>query len=171
MWDWIITYWVQVFFGLIAAGFGLLAKKFWTMYQHEKEHDVEANMAKCYEKVRLEIENVENLVAQQDKDFAAKLNSAYNSARDHDKTLEENLQSISTYIDTLKDGVLSIQGAHFRQQCKAILASNRIISIDEFEQLTYDHKIYNKLGGNHLGDSLFAAVEAKFQAQALTTKK
>lgn len=169
MWDWVITYWVQVLFGLIAAGFGFLAKKFWTMYQNEKVHDVEANMAACYERVKGEIQEVESMVLKQEDLFENKITKAYNNAREHDKNIENNIDSMSKYINVLKDGVLSIQGAHFRQQCKTLLQDEtHFISIDEFEQLTFDHNIYNQLGGNHLGDALFATVEARFKAQQLS---
>ena len=67
-----------------------------------------------------------------------------------------------------KDGVLSVQGAHFRQQCKALLDDDKMISVDTFEQLTYDHTVYNRLCGNHLGDALYTAVESKFKAQQLS---
>lgn len=169
MWDWVITYWVQVLFGLVAAGFGLLAKKFWTMYQHEKNHDVEATMNKCYERVKTQIDEIEGKVVKQEQSLENRIKATYDEARGHDRTLENNMESMSKYINVLKDGVLSIQGAHFRQQCKALLNDeDRFISIDEFEQLTFDHNIYNQLGGNHLGDALFAAVEARFKAQQLS---
>lgn len=169
MWDWIITYWVQVLFGLVAAGFGLLAKKFWTMYQNEKERDKQLDMNKCYEKVQTEIteikKEVDSIVMEKEDRFDRAITKVHQESLKYDKQMEQELQSLSNYIETLKDGVLSIQASHFRLQCKNYLKDERFISIDEFEQLTYDHNIYNKLGGNHLGDSLFEAVEAKFRAQ------
>ena len=169
MWDWVITYWVQVLFGLMAAGFGLLAKKFWKMYQNEKERDKQSDMNKCYEKVQAEIseikKEVDNIVIEKEDLFDREITKVHQESLKHDKKIEEELKSLSNYIETLKDGVLSIQASHFRLQCKRYLQDDRFISIDEFEQLTYDHNIYNKLGGNHLGDSLFEAVEAKFRAQ------
>ena len=172
MWDWVITYWVQVLFGLVAAGFGLLAKKFWSMYQAEKERDKQMDMNKCYEKVRADIDRLEcqvdKIVVEKENLFDSELNRVHAESIEYDKKMEGELQSLSKYIETLKDGVLSIQASHFRLQCKNYLKEERFISIDEFEQLTYDHNIYNKLGGNHLGDALFDAVEAKFKAQQVS---
>ena len=169
MWEWIIKYWIQIVFGAIAAGFGLLAKKFWKMYQNEKEHDVEANMQKCYAKVKDEIQGVEDKIVEKELFFGEEIKKVHAESLEYDQKIEADIESVSNYIEVLKDGVLAVQGAHFRQQCKAILDSPRIISVDEFEQLAYDHKIYNRLGGNHLGDSLFTAVEARFKAQQLST--
>ena len=73
MWDWVITYWVQVLFGLMAAGFGLLAKKFWKMYQNEKERDKQLDMNKCYERVQAEIleikKEVDSIVVEKENLF------------------------------------------------------------------------------------------------------
>ena len=172
MWDWIITYWVQVLFGLVAAGFGFLAKKFWNLYQGEKEREKANDMNKCYEKVQTEIteikKEVDKIVVEKESLFDQEITKVHQESLKYDKQIEQELQSLSNYIETLKDGVLSIQASHFRLQCKNYLKDDRFISIDEFEQLTYDHNIYNKLGGNHLGDSLFEAVEAKFKAQQIS---
>ena len=172
MWDWVITYWVQVFFGLMAAGFGLLAKKFWNLYQEEKEREKEIDMNKYYEKVQTEIteikKEVDKIVVEKENLFDREITKVHQESLKYDKQMEEELKSLSNYIETLKDGVLSIQASHFRLQCKTYLKDDRFISIDEFEQLTYDHNIYNKLGGNHLGDSLFEAVAAKFKAQQMS---
>ena len=174
MWQWVITYWVQVLFGLIAAGFGYMAKKFWSMYQKEKEMDKKMDMEKCYAKVREELDDIEKqidkLVDEKESLFEREIMKVQEESIKHDKAMESDLKSLSNYIEVLKEGVLSIQASHFRLQCKNYLKDGKIISIDEFEQLTHDHNIYNKLGGNHLGDALFEAVEAKFKAQQTANK-
>ena len=168
MLDWIITYWLQIVFGLIAGGFGLLAKKFWAMYQNEKERDVEKTMAECYTKVEGKIKDVHSMVDKRDELIHDSIERVHQDSIMHDEKMEQDLDNLSSYIEVLKDGVLSVQGAHFRQQCKALLDDDRMISVDVFEQLTYDHTIYNRLGGNHLGDALYTAVESKFKAQQLS---
>ena len=168
VWDWIITYWLQIVFGLIAGGFGLLAKKFWSMYQNEKERDVEKTMAECYAKVEGKIKDVHGMVDERDELIHESIERVHQDSIMHDEKMEQDLENLSSYIEVLKDGVLSVQGAHFRQQCKALLDDDRMISVDVFEQLTYDHTVYNKLGGNHLGDALYTAVESKFKAQQLS---
>ena len=175
MMDWIIQYWVQVLFGLIALGFATIAKKFWSMYKKEKERDKEINLQQCYDKVKGDITRLEQeiseIVVEKEDLFDEEIKKVYHESLNYDKKMEGELQSLSNYIEVLKDGVLSVQGAHFRQQCKQLLDDDvKIISVDVFEQLTYDHTIYNKMGGNHLGDALYTAVEAKFKAQQLAAK-
>ncbi len=72
-------------------------------------------------------------------------------------------QQIHEEIDTLRDGILSIQGRDFKEVCHELLQENHIVTANEYEQVLADHIAYNKLGGNHEGDALFSMVEAKYK--------
>lgn len=165
MWEWIVKYWVEILFGLVATGLGVVAKKFWSLYQNEKKREKELDMSKCYQAVKTDIDNVLIEVKAKDREVDDRIDRVHKDSIDHDNAIREDIKGVVDYIETLKTGVLSVQGSHFRQQCKAILDSGKEISVDEFEQLESDHNVYNSLGGNHLGDALFAAVELKFKAQ------
>lgn len=71
---------------------------------------------------------------------------------------DANLQG---QVDSIKAGVLSLQGTLFKEKCRELLDENHEITLDEYETLQIDHDAYKKLGGNHLGDALFAMVEQK----------
>lgn len=73
-----------------------------------------------------------------------------------DKRIEES-------IDKMQDGMLSIQGRNFKNDCHKLLKPDHTIYVKEYEQILSDHIVYNKLGGNHEGDELFAMVKAKYQ--------
>ena len=66
-------------------------------------------------------------------------------------------------IDVMKDGLLSIDGRAFRADCRRLLEDQHIITLDEYEALVTEHKVYNNRGGNHEGDALFSMVEAKYK--------
>ena len=72
-------------------------------------------------------------------------------------------KKINKEIDNLKDGMLSMQGRDFKNECHRLLKQDHIIDVKEYEALLADHIVYNKLGGNHEGDSLFHMVEAKYR--------
>lgn len=170
MWEWIVRYWVEVLFGLVAAGLGVVAKKFWSLYQNEKKRQKELDMSKCYQAVKSDIDNVLIEVKAKDREIDDRIERVHKDSVTHDDAIRADIKEVVDYIETLKTGVLSVQGSHFRQQCKEILDSGREISVDEFEQLELDHNVYNSLGGNHLGDALFTAVELKFKAQLKKAK-
>lgn len=72
------------------------------------------------------------------------------------------VQQTNQQIEVIKDGMLSIQGKTFKQDCRKLLAEDHKISLEEYENLTIDHDVYNKLGGNHEGDSLYDLVTTKY---------
>lgn len=167
MWDWVITYWVQVLFGAIAAGLGLLSRKFWTMYKNEKQDATAANMQKCYNKIRISIENLETKISKREDAIFAKIQEEHDNAQKHDEEIKNDVKSMVDNIEILKQGILVIEGAYFCQECEMLLERDGIITVDEFKKVTADHNAYNALGGNHTGDALYASVKQKFDAQHL----
>lgn len=72
-------------------------------------------------------------------------------------------EKIERSIEVVQNGVLSMQGRNFKNDCKKLLDTNHTITLQEYEALLQDHTIYNSLGGNHEGDALFSMVEAKYK--------
>ena len=81
-----------------------------------------------------------------------------------EKSMEED-RIIHKEIDIIKDGMLSIEGRAFRNECRKLLENNHYITTKEYESILSEHVTYNKLGGNHEGDGLFNMVIAKYQSQ------
>jgi hypothetical protein len=65
-------------------------------------------------------------------------------------------------METLKDGILSIQGRNFKTDCRLLLQKDHVITQEEWESISVAHDIYNSLGGNHDGDRLYEDVETKY---------
>ena len=86
-----------------------------------------------------------------------------NIVREQTEQLKKTDEAIHTEIDSLRGGMLSIQGRNFKNDCHKLLKADHIIDLKEYEQLLADHIAYNKLGGNHEGDALFSMVEAKYK--------
>ena len=82
--------------------------------------------------------------------------------KDREDRIEAD-KRIEASIDKMQDGMLSIQGRNFKNDCHKLLKPDHVIYVKEYEQLLADHIVYNKLGGNHEGDALFAMVEAKYK--------
>ena len=79
-----------------------------------------------------------------------------------EKSMEED-RKIHKEIDVIKNGMLSLEGRSFKQDCRKLLREDHRITLSEYEAITLEHKIYNDLGGNHEGDGLFSMVVAKYQ--------
>lgn len=83
--------------------------------------------------------------------------------KEQTETLKATDEAIHEEIDSLRGGMLSIQGRNFKNDCHKLLKADHVIDLKEYEQLLADHIAYNKLGGNHEGDALFSMVEAKYK--------
>ena len=84
-----------------------------------------------------------------------------------EKSIEED-RVIHHEIDIIKDGMLSVEGRAFRNECKRLLEEDHIITLNEYLAVVNEHGVYNNLGGNHEGDLLFSAVKAKYEKSLKT---
>ena len=65
------------------------------------------------------------------------------------------------YNKTHKDYTEWSNGKLIDSNTKEEISMDRLI--EEFERIQADHDVYNSLGGNHDGDSLFGLVEHKYK--------
>lgn len=72
--------------------------------------------------------------------------------------MQEDVKEIKDGLDSNTAGTLSLYKRIFYEECHKLINSN-YISIEDFEHITKDHEIYNKMGGNSAGDQLYAQVE------------
>ena len=66
-------------------------------------------------------------------------------------------------MNCLQAGILTLMSQEFYAKCRALLEENHNISLDEYEAIEKEHVIYNNLGGNHKGDTLFDLVQKKYE--------
>lgn len=106
----------------------------------EQKHGMKEQMAECYN-------NLIAVVKESDE-----------------KSIEED-KKIHKEIDVIREGMLSVEGRAFRNECRRLLENDHIITFNEYEAILAEHITYNNLGGNHEGDGLFSMVQAKYQNQ------
>ena len=88
-----------------------------------------------------------------------------NVVKDLEKHSIEEDKRIHHEIDIIKDGMLSVEGRAFRNECRRLLEEGHVITLNEYEAILAEHVTYNNLGGNHEGDGLFSMVQVKYQNQ------
>lgn len=154
--EFITKYWLEVLFSLICAAAAFIVKHHIKLIiedrkRHEKElikamgekldeqkRDMESQILQCHTKLLNTIQHYDEM------------------SNKEDKLLHEE-------VDVIRDGMLSIQGKAFKDQCRFLLEPNHIITLNEYENILHEHTVYNRLGGNHEGDGLFSSVQAKYQ--------
>ena len=129
-------YWLNFLLGIISGGLILFAKKIWALFK-------ESNTRKRH---------AEQETLQKEMRGTIKENEA--ESKKGDEILQDQ-------IDIMKSGILSIQRKIFKQECRELLKEDHEITLEEFEGIQEDHRIYNSLGGNHDGDALFEMVRQK----------
>lgn len=136
MLEFIAQYWLQFLLTLITGGLTLLCKKFWSLYQAEKKH-------------------------QKTKEWEAFYQGLKDTIKEGSEESKRGDAALQEQIDIMKGGILSIQKKNFKQDCRELLKEEHEITLEEFEAIQEDHNIYNSLGGNHDGDTLFDMVKKK----------
>lgn len=134
--EFIIKYWIEFLLGLITTALSFACKKFYKLYQSEKQH-------------------------QKTKEQTAFYDDLKETIREVGKEALEGDQKLQEQINKITSGVLSIQGKNFKQDCRELLKEGREITLTEFEAIQEEHNVYQTLGGNHDGDTLFEMVVKK----------
>ena len=144
MLDFIVTYWLEFLFGLIAATVTFLIKQYYSL--QKKVH------------------------SQQRDNFEEEIIEAINNSlkKEQEKTnkeiasVKEEILKVHKSTDILKTGLLNVQRKNFMEFCYLLLEPDHIITKEEYEDIEEDHDVYNALDGNHKGDELFRVVSEKY---------
>lgn len=150
--EFITEYWLEVLFGLICAAVGFVAKRYKTLYDESKK----SKKNEFWTEVRGEITNDHKVLEE-------KINQRTAESLDRFDKVCAQISQTNTNLETLKEGILSVQGKEFKEDCRQLLDTKHEITLSEFEDISVEHNVYNKLGGNHDGDNLYELVEAKFK--------
>lgn len=159
-----VNYWVEVVFGLIAAGGGFLIKRYLRLEKENRKEEQE----KYFRQLAKEMQNdnlkmIKNLQAEHDA-MNKHTEEVYKESKKDDALLEKQIEVIDNKLQNLTKGILSIQRKEFLAECRKLLAEDHIITLEEWEELDSDHDAYNGLGGNHNGDKLYALAKKKFES-------
>ena len=143
--EFILKYWVDFLFGIMAA---------WALGKIKHYQDLE-------KKDREDTHN--QMEARIMKKVEEKLETLLNQSNAGDNNLKADIDGLNTKIDSMIQAILSMQGKGFIQLCQRLLKPGHIITTEEYEQCIQDHDAYNGIGGNHRGDLLFDAVSQKYR--------
>lgn len=151
----VVKYWVEFLLGLVVLGGTAFIKRYMKLEKESRERD----QKEYYKKLTEDIFARNNEMIQEVKEMSqagdAKLQQEIDALAQQNKELKQQ-------NETMTAGVLSIQGKEFKANCRKLLEPSHVISLEEWEEICEDHRVYNALGGNHKGDELFSLVDQKF---------
>lgn len=144
MTDFIFKYWLEAVFGLIVSGLGFACRHYWKLWKNEQNHQKSEEQKIFYDDILSKID-------ERNKKLEKKIDALTTRINEHDEE-----------YSVLKEGLLSVQGANFKRQCKILLDQEHKITEAEWLQLNMDYQAYEKLGGNGAGHEMYDAVVHKY---------
>ena len=171
-------WWLEFILGAIGIGITAIARHYWKLAKESKTNQDKEKKETFKEELTIEVKQlIKDVREQVHKEIKLESTQVREEIAEYEtndgerlatlerKTviLEDTLTAVASNLESIKGGLLAVQGHEFRVKCRKLL-SQEIITPDDFEQLESDHIAYNGLGGNHKGDSLFDQVKTKYYA-------
>ena len=157
MLDFILNYWLEFLFGIIATGLGILSKYFYNLYKKEKQHQKIEEQKVLSNEFKAITEKEHNTLLQI-------INENKEQSQEADEKIQAEISETQQCLNTLQLGVLEIQGRAFKADCRQLLEQDHTITQEEWEEISKSHDTYNQLGGNHNGDRLYEDVSFKYHS-------
>ena len=82
------------------------------------------------------LSEVKNLISDNNKTIMKIIREEEIASKDSDANINGQMKSIQNDLSILTEGMLSIQGKQFKDECRQLLKEDHIISLNEFENLS-----------------------------------
>lgn len=180
--DFIIKYWTEFLFGIVAAGILAGGKYIWMLFKNRLKDSLEEQitsitgvitkrMSETDEKLEAKNTNLTQQIGELQADMKIMQQEIQKNKND-ENLIEKKIDTLEDNLNTLKGGILSLQRKEFKEECRKLLNQKEAITYEQYTMLQREHTIYNSLGGNHEGDQLFKLVSMRYaNTNAVQTEK
>lgn len=180
--DFIIKYWTEFLFGIVAAGILAGGKYIWTLFKNRLKDSLEEQitsitdvitkrMSETDEKLEAKNTNLTQQIGELQADMKIMQQEIQKNKND-ENLIEKKIDILEDNLNTLKGGILSLQRKDFKEECRKLLNQKEAITYEQYTMLQHEHTVYNSLGGNHEGDQLFKLVSMRYaNTNAVQTEK
>lgn len=170
--DFIIKYWTEFLFGIVAAGILAGGRYIWTLFKNRLKDSLEEQITSITDVItkrmsetdkKLEAKNTS--LTQQIGELQADMKIMQQEIqinKNDENLIEKKIDTLKDNLNTLKGGILSLQRKEFKEECRRLLNQEEAITYEQYTMLQHEHTIYNSLGGNHEGDQLFKLVSMRY---------
>lgn len=162
MGEFILKYWVEVLFGIVVTVGGFLLKHHFKLFKESLDHKMEERDDKLLEKMTkvLTVNNkaIQDSIDKLRSDTKDDIDGIYVELVD----LKDDIKDVRKDVESIRRGVLDIQGPQFKAKCKEVLQDSHQITVDEWLALKKEYEIYTGMGGNSDGSELYNLVHEKY---------
>lgn len=162
MGEFILKYWVEVLFGIVVTGGGFLLKHHFKLFKESLDHKMEDRDDKLLDKVAKLLaagnKTIQESIDKLRSDTKDDIDGVYVELVD----LKDDIKDVRKNVESIRRGVLDVQGPQFKAKCKEVLQDSHEITIDEWLALKKEYEIYAGMGGNSDGSELYKLVHEKY---------
>lgn len=161
--SWVAQYWVEVVFGILCAGMGIFFKCFLKLLKASFDQQKKDFNESIDNKLIEQEEKLKTLIDDRDTKLMELINTKETTLSEEDSQIRHDITEYKNNFEKLQNGVLSIQGRAFKQDCRELLKNDHEISLNEYIAIKQEYKVYKQLGGNGEGHSLYDLVKIKYE--------
>ena len=162
MGEFILKYWVEVLFGIVVTGGGFLLKHHFKLFKESLDHKMEERDNKLLDKVAklftASNKTIQESIDKLRSDTKDDIDGVYAEIVD----LKDDIKNVRKDVESIRRGVLDVQGPQFKAKCKEVLQDSHQITVDEWLALKKEYEIYTGMGGNSDGSELYKLVHEKY---------
>lgn len=162
MGEFILKYWVEVLFGIVVTGGGFLLKHHFKLFKENLDHKTEERDDKLLEKMTKVLtasnKTIQDSIDKLRSDTKDDIDGVYAELVD----LKDDIKNVRKDVESIRQGVLDVQGPQFKAKCKEVLQDSHQITVDEWLALKKEYEIYTGMGGNSDGSELYKLVHKKY---------
>lgn len=145
--DFILKYWIEFLFGLIVLVGGIAFKYLSKLIKKDQHEKLQEQFNGFYNKIN------DNLLVR------------FDTLEEEDRKINNRLDDMERDLRSQRKGILSLHRRKFLDDCRQFLDNDKEITLEDFNRVQREHKVYNDLGGNHEGDENWELFKAKYEAQ------
>lgn len=170
--DFFVKYWTEFLFGIVAAGILAGGRYIWTLFKNRLRDSLEEQiisitdviakrMSETDEKLEAKNTSLTQQIGALQADMKI-MQQEIQTNKNDENLIEKKIDTLEDSLNTLKDGILSLQRKEFKEECRRLLNQEEAITYEQYTILQREHTVYNSLGGNHEGDQLFKLASMRY---------
>lgn len=170
--DFFVKYWTEFLFGIVAAGILAGGRYIWTLFKNRLRDSLEEQitsitnviakrMSETDEKLEAKNTSLTQQIGALQADMKI-MQQKIQTNKNDENLIEKKIDTLEDNLNTLKDGILSLQRKEFKEECRRLLNQEEAITYEQYTILQREHTVYNSLGGNHEGDQLFKLASMRY---------
>lgn len=170
--DFFVKYWTEFLFGIVAAGILAGGRYIWILFKNRLRDSLEEQitsitnviakrMSETDEKLEVKNTSLTQQIGALQADMKI-MQQEIQTNKNDENLIEKKIDTLEDNLNTLKDGILSLQRKEFKEECRRLLNQKESITYEQYTILQREHTVYNSLGGNHEGDQLFKLASMRY---------